>query len=743
MSLLFEMKKDKHFILSSIDYTTCSTDNNCVSILIDYGANVPPLAEGEDESSRVIIDRAKMVLSERYTSQKQFTALKSKDTFYSVLKFKTGAVIIVGLQQTDLTDLCVIKATSAICDTMKYPITIKEVSVVNMVSTFNRFSLNFQGICSFLFRHRLSYNHIPENFPGMFFKMRVPKMKSKRMDRFKYLGAYYTQVALEMMATKNKSERESIIKKKFRVKTVLIFKVGKCTVLGDCGAEDVSIISRLLFGFFHYFMDHNIKMSEKEIIAIRKKYNIPPLEWYVFVDVFLHTDYYNKPSIETLRKAMAGDPNREPLDAVYFGTRLESASSTMSCNRIPSLAQTIDTVRTLKRQKITANYLHEKEELSAKMAESLMKCRRKPWWETKGKNSRVKNTRRFRPLLSSMDGSSVGRNSEWFMTKHEKTYNKIMKLIDEELNESLISAGYRSPSSSASAVSSKISSIFLHGSRVSQTIKIRNEYRVKLARLNTGFEIFKFLNKELISGSAPELARLLGTDVYSLLGLIQSLPLSGGHYTALRERFGDEYNLTPGVRFFNRTLNCDKKRCLEDDEEAGNSHDTAGGDENKRTKRAKRYTPSDFIDAITSFDDDGISKVGIKFNVKDIINTLNNEVFVPSDSPNANYRTSLHANYQVKTNLCRLLAMMLNDGDDITEEEVKMIRKALENNTSSHLLASYTHGNKELYNNEEEEDEDEAFAAMTASNDICEDYLEKNGSLLPVCKCCNAKNENK
>ena len=683
-SLPLEMEKEKHFIFSSVDYTTCSTDNNCVSILIDYGANVPPLAEGERESSRVVIDKARMVLSKRYTSQKQFTALKIKDTFYSILIFKTGAVIIVGLQQTELTDLCVIKATSAICDTMKYPITIKKVSVVNRVSTFNRFNLNFQAMCSFFNRHCVAYNHNPENFPGMFFKINVPKMKSKRMDRFKNLGAYYTQVALESMAAKTKSEQHSIINKNFRVKTVLVFKVGKCTVLGECGGEDVSIISRLLFGFFHYFMDHNIKMSEEEIIATRKKYNIPPLEWYMFVDVFLHAHYYNKPSIETVRKAMAGDPDREPLDAVFFGQRQNSASSTMSCNRIPSLAETIDTVRTLKRQKITANYLHEKEELSAKIAESLMNSRRKPWWETKGKKSRMKNTRRARPLLSSMDGSSVGRNSEWFMTKHEKDYEKIMKLIDEELNESLIMAGYRSPSSSASAVSSKISSSFLHGSRVSQTKKIRHEHRVKLARLNTSFEIFKFLNKELTSGSAPELARLLGTDVYSLLGLIQSLPLSSGHYTALREKFGDDYNLTPGSIFFSRTLNGDRKRCLEDDDE----------DEDRRTKRAKRYTPSDFIEAVTSFDEDGISKVGIKFNIMDIIHTLNNnDMFVPSDRPTANYRTSLHANYQAKTNLCKLLTMMLNDGDDITEEEVKIIAKALDDNTASHVLTSYTHGN--------------------------------------------------
>lgn len=738
------MKKDKHLIFSSVDYTTCSTDNNCISILIDYGSNVPPLAEGEDESSRVIIDRARMVLSERCTSQKQFTALKSKDTFYSVLKFKTGAVIIVGLQQTDLTDLCVIKATSAICDTMEYPITIKEVSIVNMVSTFNRFNLNFQGLCSFFNRHCVAYNHNPENFPGMFFKINVPKIKSKRMDRFKNLGAYYTQVALESMAAETKSEKQSIIKKRFRVKTVLVFKVGKCTVLGQCGGEDVSIISRLLFGFFHYFMDHNIKMSEEEIIATRKKYNIPPLEWYMFVDVFLHAHYYNKPSIETLRKAMADDPDREPLDVVFFGPRQESASSTMSSNRIPSLAETIDTVRTLKRQKVTVNYLHEKEELSAKMAESIMNSRRKPWWE--GKKNRAKNTRRVRPLLSSMDASSVGRNSEWFMTKHEQDYNKIMKLIDEELNESLISAGYRSPFSSAASYT--ISSSFLHGSRVSQTKKIRHEHRVKLARLNTSFEIFKFLSRELTSGSTPELARLFGTDVYSLLALIESLPLSKGHYTAMRERFGDDYNLTPGVIFFNRILNGNRKRCLEDDEEMCSSHDTAVRDYNidkdKRVKRTKRYTPSDFIEAVTSFDEDGISKVGIKFNVMDIINTLNNEVFVPSDSPTANYRTCLHANYQAKMNLCRLLAMMLNDGDDITEEEVKMIRKALDDNTSSHLLANHAHGNNGLCNDEEDEEyEDEVVAAMAARKDICEDFLEKDYRLVPVCKCCHPRSKNK
>nr|GAV93234.1 putative TATA-box bind protein [Chionoecetes opilio bacilliform virus] len=60
-----------------------------------------------------------------------------------------------------------------------------------------------------------------------------------------------------------------------RVKTALTFTVGKNTVLGECGPDDVSVISKLLFGLFHYFMHHNIKVSAREARRLLARYGYP------------------------------------------------------------------------------------------------------------------------------------------------------------------------------------------------------------------------------------------------------------------------------------------------------------------------------------------------------------------------------------------------------------------------------------------------------------------------------------
>nr|GAV93235.1 putative TATA-box bind protein [Chionoecetes opilio bacilliform virus] len=162
----------QHIIIGNVDYTPCSTDNNCVSISIDFGENADVVTccheEEEDDScyeeeddlhktytatitgkvkwepkhpqqhtsTKNMINRARMIRSERDTSHKQFTALKSRSSFFSVLKFETGAVIVVGLQDPALTGLCVANAVTDIADTLKYPIKVRNVSIVNTVSTF-------------------------------------------------------------------------------------------------------------------------------------------------------------------------------------------------------------------------------------------------------------------------------------------------------------------------------------------------------------------------------------------------------------------------------------------------------------------------------------------------------------------------------------------------------------------------------------------------------------------------------
>lgn len=704
-SLSYRMVKVKHLILSPVDYTTCSTDNNCVSILIDYGKNVKTNNEehgggGGGNGVVSVIDRNRMVLSERYTSQKQFTALKSKESFYSVLKFKTGAVIVVGLKETGLTDLCVVKTVASIADTLEYPISIKKVSVVNRVSTFNRFNLNFHGICSFFQRHCLAHNYYPETFPGMFFKIQVPR-NDDDADSLKHLGAYYMQAALECREAANEEERNEIMNRKFIVKRVLVFKVGKYTVLGKDARDNVSIESRLLFGFFHYFMDKAIKMSEKEILDIRRKYSIPPLEWFLFVDIFLHTNYYNKPSIEDLRKAMLNDPNRNSIDSVYYGNKTIGDNSamlaaTMSNNIIPPISETLMTLELLKKQKITARY--DPEVTAAVEVAATDTSLDRFWWvNKKSKKERrregeAESRHEIEPLLHTLDRTSVGRNSEWMRREHSSIYNKIRQLVGDELKEEMILAGYcptlienRPPAAGGSS-----SSKFLHGNRCSDTEKIRHKNRVKIARLTTHLETFKFLNREIVSGSAPELAKLFGTDVYSLLEMITTLPLSTGHYTGLRDEFGEDYNLTPGVAFFNKVLRGKGSSKRKRGSIEGGGDDVEVEEEDDKKMKKKKCTPSDFIEGVTSFEEEGISKIGLNFNMASIVETLNrNDIFVPNDRPTANYRTSLHANSQVKSTLKRLLNPMLKNADhNMTEEEVEMIRIAINPPASNSSLSA-------------------------------------------------------
>ena len=262
----------------------------------------------------------------------------------------------------------------------------------------------------------------------------------------------------------------------------------------------------------------------------------------------------------------------------------------------------------------------------------------------------------------------------------------IRQLVVNELKEDMILAGYHRSllDNRPHAAGGNSNNKFLHGSRCNNIEKIRHRNRVRIARLTTHLEVFKFLNKEIMSGSAPELASLFGTDMHSLLNMITTLPLSSGHYTALRDEFGEDYNLTPGVAFFNKVLqgNGGSKRKKESIEGAGQEDielkRTKVEEVNEKKMKKKKCTPSDFIEGVTSFEEEGVSKIGLNFDMASIIETLNkNDIFVPNDRATANYRTSLHANSQVKSILKRLLTSMLEDADDMTDEEVEKIRNAI------------------------------------------------------------------
>nr|BDV49831.1 MAG: wsv303-like protein [Penaeus semisulcatus pemonivirus] len=341
-----------HPIFGAVSHSICSTDNNCVSVVLDFGKNrQKPYSHTHNGR---MLDRSRIMLTERETSQKQFTALKCRDSFYSILVFASGALIVVGLQDSSLTRLCVIKAISSIADTLEYPITLKRVTIVNTVSTFNRFSLNFtNSLRDFFIRHCIAFNYNPETFPGMFFKVRVP---SRPLKVGETIGEYYTRAALD----RDKNNRKNV-SSLFRFKTVLIFKVGKCTVLGECGGDDMSVISRLLFGFFFYFMDHHIKLSVSEAVRIMDLYGIPPLEWYLYSDFFFYTHPYVKPSSEIVRRAAVGLNSNDGIDQGYYGPagnncdRRSTLTAMLSTNLISSVTEVISHLRRLQNQRPLQN----------------------------------------------------------------------------------------------------------------------------------------------------------------------------------------------------------------------------------------------------------------------------------------------------------------------------------------------------------------------------------------------------
>nr|BDT62772.1 MAG: wsv303-like protein [Metapenaeus joyneri majanivirus] len=230
-----------------------------------------------------IIDKSTMIKSLKETSQKQFTAIRLRETHppCSILIFSMGSVIVVGLKKLGLTRLSVLQAVSSIADTQKYPVTISNVEIVNVVSTFNLFKLHFWYLKEFFRKNNIAFTYVPESFPGLFFKILVPIRHLKDDET---VGSFYTRVARE-----RENGDEDAIKRNFRGKTVLIFQVGKCTILGSCGGDDIQVAFKMLFGFLWYFIDRSICLSDEELEEQSKLYNIPPLSWYLMTDFFLRT----------------------------------------------------------------------------------------------------------------------------------------------------------------------------------------------------------------------------------------------------------------------------------------------------------------------------------------------------------------------------------------------------------------------------------------------------------------------
>nr|BDT63021.1 MAG: wsv303-like protein [Trachysalambria curvirostris nimavirus] len=609
-----------HLVYGKVDYTQCSTDNNCVSISVDFGQNhrtdlhqsekaeetgdddrydtaalaaptekvdhahLPYLLSGHgkripDSKSKAILSRARMILSERDTSQKQFTALKSRAAFYSVLKFETGAVIVVGLQDPSLTKLCVAKAVTDIADTLTYPIKIRSVSIVNTVSTFNRFHLNFTRISEFFNRHCVAYIYNPETFPGMFFKLRVPAQK---LGEGETLGGYYTKVAA-MRDSKCPSFRMSDW---LRVKTVLTFKVGKNTVLGECGRDDVSVISKLLFGLFHYFMDHNIKLSRKEAKRLRDRYGIPPLEWYLHVDILFHSHPYVKPTRGEVEEAMIKNDSTGIIDETYYGNG-NYPEAPLSANLLPSTEDTVRALDAMVEQKLCGPTVWHRRCV-------LVSDRPRGWWRKKKERSDPFDLlyvgSAAEPLASGMNGKVATAQGNWWLEEKFGTvkdqlvdlcYSEIINECEDanlipaalirnyvptDAQRRLASIMFKWQATTQSGKSSSVPSLSkydnyvaisgrysLAGARGHNVRNIHLKHSVSIARLETHLAAYKFISGNLLTGIAPGLAEFLGTDVYSLLSLIKNVPKSRGHTLCISNeqlRNSSSAFKTPGDAFF-------------------------------------------------------------------------------------------------------------------------------------------------------------------------------------------------
>ena len=835
------VKYAKHVILGNVDYTNCSTDNNCVSISIDFGKNsgdgfqdeVEDVTTEEEDmyvdydravsaissndipdtgtsrfsflaskskkkamptGNRAVINRARMILSERDTSQKQFTALKSRAPFYSVLKFETGAVIVVGLQDPALTNLCATKTVTDIADTLKYPIRIRNVSIVNTVSTFNRFHLNFTGIVEFFNRHCIAYVYNPETFPGMFFKLRVP---ARKLETGETLGEYYTRVA----AMRDSKDPNYKVTDWLRVKTVLTFKVGKNTVLGECGNDDVSVISKLLFGLFHYFMDHSIKLSPNEARRIRARYGIPPLEWYLHVDMLFHSHPYVKPSRSDVLEAILIDGTTGLIDKTYYGTG-NSSVAPLSANLLPPGVETSRVVDSLAFQKLCGPAT-----LTRRCA--LVPASNKPrgWWRKKSRPdpfalARLGAMSEFPAGM--MNGKLVKHRDAWWLDRDFKPETAALVNLchDEFVKEceavNLIPAAFMrnyviSESHGKLAhtikkmmqpeVTNSIKHVYSAAGigRVQKVVQAQRKHRVSLARLDTHMAAFKFISKHLASGLAPELSGLLGTDVYSLLHLVKGLPKSRGHALSVNTQAlinSSSAFKTPGDAYFSSVLDddvmdgekcdnptsgatalpsgtamnrsasressqfkceacrqslakgsasvskglceaCDQqstyyiesalsdlrrdkkaiKRPVKEESDARDGDGGVGGGGRgshcRRVRNKKlRVTPSDFIDSVFKFTDErtGTPKVGLEFNVKDILRTLVSNRGM-EDRPTANYRTSLHTDTQNKSNLNKLLVAALKE-NGATENEAQIFEHILERGKGLSVLCELAKGKR-------------------------------------------------
>lgn len=578
-----------HPIFGLLNRVVCSTDNNCVSVVLDFGQNEAIAVDAAN--SFIMLDRARLIRSERETSQKQFTALKCRDSFFSFLVFSSGALIVVGLQDSRLTRLCVTKSISSIVDTLEYPVWLKRVSIVNTVSTFNRFGLNFISLRDFFVRHCISFNYVPETFPGMFFKIRVP---SRPLENTETLGGYYTQAALRSVKGWKRPPKGL-----FRVKTILVFKMGKCTVLGECGGDDMDVISKLLFGFFFYFIDHRIKLSEPEVHYIKHTYGIPPLEWYIYTHFFFYTHSYSQPSYESVHRAAVGVDNASEIDPAYYGTG--SIQYVLSPNLLTSSSNIISHLKKMKKCHLLSAssdgvYVNE----AQTMLKSINPRADLPT-NANATKKRSCDSAWMNINKSVIDIGYDPLNCMGSVGLHEVTVGRkvysvaavnsaVMEMVREATSVGCFSGIRIYDSNLVAALYGKageerviggcrrlirrnvskeieewnleeiVSHRYAAGSRVCNEYRLRKDHSKERKRLETLLLVHNSVS-DLMNGKAIAVADAIGSDIYSVLHDAKNVPPSRGLNIALRKALGFHptipksvyltgANMSPGSKFF-------------------------------------------------------------------------------------------------------------------------------------------------------------------------------------------------
>lgn len=203
------------------------------------------------------------------SSLKQFTAyrLHFADPSFSALMFENGSIMIVGLKDRDKIIDCVDTSLKNLADAINTDIMIGRVSIVNIVTSFNLFPIDFKSLQEYLRANNKAFIYNPLTFPGLFLRINVPNYIIKRRSIQKFYES-----------SKAGGCRD------FRPIKVLIFQQGKTVMLGTQGEQDWIIAFEMLFALLINFTtsqgNASLDMTIDQRTELQKKYKFPRLGWF-------------------------------------------------------------------------------------------------------------------------------------------------------------------------------------------------------------------------------------------------------------------------------------------------------------------------------------------------------------------------------------------------------------------------------------------------------------------------------